>query len=147
MDKQQILVYLDKLIDEVAVERVISMAKERRRVVISFNDDGTPVYKSLQANSQEEMNDKIVKTYIECGRIKEFLPESQAPLQLPQNSPNEVPLLKDYALEWLQRKRKLKSTTKANYKKYLEDYILPVLGEKKGGPDHSFKCSGDARQL
>ena len=129
MDKQQLHLYIDKLIDEAVIEKgsVISMAKERRRVIISYSDDGTPVYKTLQASTQDEMNDKIVRTYIECGRIKEFL-------SLPQPSDTvlmDSPLLKDYSLEWLKRKRKLKDTTKANYRKYLNEYILPVLGNKK----------------
>ncbi len=103
------------------------MAKERRRVIIAYNEDDSPIYKMLIANSQDEMNDKIVKTYIDCGRIKEFLPD-QSTSQIPHA---EMPLLKDFSQEWLKRKRKLKDTTKANYKKYLKEYILPVLGEKR----------------
>ena len=128
MDKQQLLLYLDKFIDEAAQEErnIIPMGKERRRVIIGYNDDNTPIYKILQANTQDEMNNKIVKAYIESGRIKELLPNQP----LTESVQSEIPLLKSYADEWIKRKRKLKDTTRVNYLKYLNEYILPVLGDK-----------------
>ena len=41
------------------------MSIERRNVIVSFSDEGAPVYKSLHANSQDEMNIKIVKAFVE----------------------------------------------------------------------------------
>lgn len=129
MDTQQLRLYLEKFIDEAVIEegKIVSMANEWRRVIIAYNDDGTPIYKKIQAATQDEMNDRIVRTYIECGRINEFL-SAQKPSETVSSS---APLLKDYAQEWLKRKRKLKETTKVNYMKYLNDYILPVLGKKR----------------
>ena len=40
-------------------------------------------------------------------------------------------LLSEYAKSWLSRKRKLKETTRSTYKKYLTQYIIPDLGQKK----------------
>ena len=96
--------------------------KERRKVVIGNNDDGSPVYKTLNADSQDEMNVKIVKTLLNSGRMYEILPELR---------PKPVVCLKEYAYQWLKRKRKLKQTTVVNYTKYLEEYIIPALGNKE----------------
>ena len=71
------------------------MKKEKRRVIISYDSEGSPVYRFISANSQDEMNVKIVKTFIECGRINELLPP---PYQIP---PHVNVLMKDYAIEWL----------------------------------------------
>lgn len=72
------------------------------------------------------MNDKIVREYIASGRIKEFYT-----VQVSEAPSDDAPLLKDYAVDWLKRKRNLKETTRVNYQKYLREYLLPVLGEKK----------------
>ena len=101
------------------------MGIEQRRIVIGYEDDGTAITRMLRAKSQEEMNDKIVQALIESGRIHEFLP---SPLSVVSNGGNAI--LQDYANDWLNRKRKLKETTKANYRKYLKGYILPELGER-----------------
>ena len=49
------------------------MSIERRRVQIATNDDGSSIYKQIKASGQNEMNDRIVQTYIESGRIWEFM--------------------------------------------------------------------------
>lgn len=101
------------------------MKKEQRRVIVAHDEDGSPVYRSLKANSQDEMNVKIVKAFIESGRINEYLP---APYQLPIHMDIT---LKDYANEWLKRKRKLKKTSITIYRTYLDAYIIPTLGNKR----------------
>ena len=102
------------------------MATERRRVIIAYNNDGTPVYRQVQGSSQEEINQRIVQAYIESGRIYEMLP-GLAPSSEAQKG--DV-LLKEYAEKWLARKRKLKPNTVVRYKKNLKEYILPCLGER-----------------
>jgi len=101
------------------------MNQEQRRVIVSFNDDGTPNYRLIRAYSQDEMNVKIVKAFIESGRIKEIIP--WFPLE---QQTNQQVLVKDYAMEWLGRKRRLKENTRATYLKYLNQYIIPDLGDK-----------------
>lgn len=89
--------------------------KERRNVLIGRNNDGSPVYKMLNADSQEEMNLKIAQLLLDTGRI---------------SLGKTIPTLKSFSEDWIQRKRKLKPTTVVNYRKYLDEYILPALGEK-----------------
>lgn len=101
------------------------MSIETRRIIVSFNEDGTPVYKQLRAYSQDEMNVKIVKAFVESGRIQEILPAYHF-----GTLPERTVVLKDYALEWLSRKRRLKENTRVTYLKYLNQYIIPTLGEK-----------------
>ena len=105
------------------------MGIEQRRIIIGYNEtDGTAITKMLRASNQEEMNDKIVQAYIESGRIHDYLSPTSSLYQLKGNI-----LLIDYANDWLTRKRKLKETTKVNYKKYLKGYIFPELGDRNIG--------------
>lgn len=99
-----------------------NMAKEDRRVIIGWNDDDTPIYKRVKGFNQDEVNDKIVKTYIECGRIWDFLPR---PKELTQ-SPVTV---KAYSETWINRKRKVKLNTKVTYEKYIK-LINAYMGDK-----------------
>ena len=106
-------------------ERTDEMS-ERRRVIISWNDDKSPVYRQLRAATTDEMNDRIVKAYIDSGRIWEFM-DRPFPAA---SGPSDV-TLKEYSAAWLNRKRKLKQTTRINYKKFLDEYINPTLGHKR----------------
>ena len=100
------------------------MSQERRRIIVSFEEDGSPVYKQLIAYSQDEMNVKIVKAFVESGRIKEILPSFHFDSQTEKGIS-----LKDYAFEWLKRKRKLKENTRVFYERHLNHYIIPTLGQ------------------
>ena len=98
------------------------MSIETRRIIVSFNEDGTPIYKQLKAFSQDEMNVKIVKAFIESGRIHEILSTCHF-------SPSGKTIrLKDYCQEWISRKRRIKESTRATYQKRLNEYIIPFLG-------------------
>ena len=101
------------------------MGLEQRRIIIGFDAGGTPISRMLKARNQEEMNEKIVQAFVESGRIREFLPPIQSFLSASENI-----RLEDYANEWLNRKRKVKVTTKATYRKRLDNYIIPELGNK-----------------
>lgn len=50
------------------------MAYERTRVFLGFDSFGKPVYTQVSGKTQDERNDNIVRKYIECGRIWDFLP-------------------------------------------------------------------------
>lgn len=99
------------------------MSVEKRKVIVSFNDDASPVYKWLKAYSQDEMNVKIVQAFVESGRIKEIIPSLHF-----DNFPEKPILLKDYVVNWLSRKRKLKENSRVTYLKHINEYIIPTLG-------------------
>lgn len=102
------------------------MAKHRQRVMISTNDDGTPVYQWIQGDSLNELNDRIVQAYIQSGRIWEFIPHPQV---LETTKPSV--LLKDYVHKWMTtyKMHKLKPTSLTTYEKWLNAHILPAFGE------------------
>ena len=56
------------------------MAYNRIRVLIGVDPKGQPVYTQISGSSQDEINDKIVKAYVQSGRIFEFLPAGLSPL-------------------------------------------------------------------
>lgn len=101
------------------------MGQERRRITIGYESNGTPITRMLKANNQDEMNERIVQAFIESGRIRDFLP----PIQSFLFGSSSI-RLEDYANEWLNRKRKVKETTKVTYRKRLTSYIIPELGDR-----------------
>lgn len=120
MTKEELLSYLDNVIDEAAVSKGdFDMGKERRQVIVGWDNNGVPTYKNLRADSQDEMNIKIAKTLIECGRLNCILNQEEE---------KTMQTLEEYSKDWLGRKRKLKPTTRKNYQKYLDEYIIPTIG-------------------
>lgn len=102
-----------------------NMAKERRRVIISWNDNGTPVYKEIQGKDQDEVNVKIVQAFIDSGRIWELMPKPETP----QEQEEEKVVFRDYAEKWLTRKRKIKNNSLARYRRTLTERIYPCVGD------------------
>lgn len=102
------------------------MAKERRRVVIDYNDDGTPIHKQVQAKSEAAMNDKIVQEYINSGRIWEFLPENERGRVKTQTE------FKPLVEKWMEiyKRPKLTARTYQTYEGYLKTHIFPAFGDK-----------------
>ncbi len=103
------------------------MAQFRVRVRIASNDDGTPVYKQIKAESQNELNDRIVQTYVNTGRIWEFLQKPTEKL-----SDHSV-TLEEYVEKWMNvyKVNKLKPSTLATYKKHLRAHVLPAFGDRE----------------
>lgn len=97
----------------------------RRRVQIGTNDDGTPIFKQIQAHSEEEANSRIVQAYIDSGRIREFTTaeESKAEAKSETN-------FKTYAESWMitYKKGKLKPRTWQTYNQYLTAQLFPAFG-------------------
>ena len=52
----------------------LQMAYSRPMVFVGTDDNGNRKYKRVSGNTQDEVNDAIVKVYVECGRIWDFLP-------------------------------------------------------------------------
>ncbi len=104
-----------------------AMAKFRTRVQIGKNDDGTPIYKQIQADGQNELNDRIVQVYIESGRIWKFMDHPETDLPKPKIT------FKEYADKWLDvyKLGKLKPSTIATYRKHLCAHVLPAFGNRE----------------
>lgn len=101
------------------------MAKQRIPVQIAVNDDGKPVYKWIQGNGQNEINDRIVQTYIESGRIWEFMGK-------PQMEPRKQSItFAEYSEKWMgvYKENQLKPSTIETYKKHLRAHVLPAFGK------------------
>lgn len=110
------------------------MALQRRKVNIDNNDDGTPIYKWLQARNDDEMNDKIIQANVDSGRIWRFIPNHMNPYAR-KEKPQKQTTLKAYAETWMNtyKRPKLKQTTLRGYDSYLCAHIYPVFGDKAIG--------------
>ena len=124
---REIATNLDNFRDGIAIseEGENDMAKDRRKVIIAWNDDRTPIYKDVQGASQDEVNVKIVQAFIDSGRIWELMPK---PEQRKDQEEAKI-IFKEYAEKWLTRKRKLKENSIAKYRKLLTDYVYPCVGK------------------
>lgn len=112
------------------------MARHRHRVRISYNDDGTPVYKEVQAQTLDELHDRIVQVYIDSGRIREFLSIPTEPYTEAQTAASDKPeekiTLMAYVENWLAvyKQSKLKPTTLKGYRSMLRAHIYPAFGDR-----------------
>ena len=112
-------------ITDAPTEGDTQMPLHRRRVRIGQNDDGTPIYKRIQAHSEDEANDRIVQAYIDSGRIWEFIkPEERKTKAKSQTN------FKTYTMNWMNtyKKGKLKPRTWQTYNQYLTAQLFPAFG-------------------
>ena len=103
------------------------MAKTfKQRVKIGVTEDKEPIYKWAVGHSIEEMNDNIVRLYVEHGLIDKFyhVDHSAAPRK------QDIPLFKDYARKYMDtyKKPKLKPTTLQGYMSNLKQHLYPAFG-------------------
>ena len=109
-----------------------SMAYSRVKVCVGLDEQKRPVYVWVGGNTQDERNDNIVKTYIQCGRIAEFLPDS-----IEITAKNSKPIrsghcFSDYAENWFMvfAKPNIELSTALTYRRQLDLYWLPAFKEK-----------------
>ena len=107
------------------------MSVERRKVIISYNDDGSPVYKWLKANNQDEMNDKIVQEYISSGLIWKLLDPASIHAPDSQITANMI-TFEAYTDKWMKlyKENTCKISTVVKYTTDLNSQILPYFGKK-----------------
>ena len=103
------------------------MSKLRVRVQISQNDDGSPVYRQIRADSQNDLNDRVVQAYVDSGRIWEFLSGHH------DKSVIHSMTLAEYVDKWMTiyKANKLKPSTLATYRKHLRAHVLPAFGDRE----------------
>lgn len=120
--------YLDSGISQ-ARQHIVEekeMAICRQRVVVGYNQDGTEVYRQLQAKSTNDMNDHIVQAYIQSGRIQEFLAPNERVASKTET------LFKPYVENWMKiyKEPKLKPRTYQTYQGYLHSHLFSAFGER-----------------
>ena len=107
----------------------------KHRVRIDKSDNGAPVYKWVTAHSVDVLNDRIVQTCIDSGRIREFLKGTGLPAAIPA-APMEKPKPRTktftaYVEEWLTvyKAKSLKPTTLRGYRSMLSAHLTEAFGK------------------
>lgn len=107
----------------------------KHRVQIAASDDGAPVYKWITAHSVDALNDRIVQTYIESGRIREFmkLPTKRAAAVEEPKPKQKTKTFSAYVEEWLTvyKAQSLKPTTLRGYRSMLSAHLTAAFGDKQ----------------
>ena len=109
------------------------MAYKRTRVFIGFDADGEPVYTQISGSNQNEINDKIVKAYIQSGRIFEFLPSGFSPISSTASPVQPVKHgFREYAEHWFTvfGKPNIEASTALTYRRQLDIYWIPAFEDK-----------------
>lgn len=125
------VLYLDNAITQTqnvmpCPEGEVDMAKNyRQRVVIGRDEKGGNIYKHLQAQSEQELNNRIVQAYVDSGRINEFV-------AVAEQKPKTQTLFKDYAANWLKTYKvdTLKPKTLKSYEGYFVSHLNPAFGDR-----------------
>ena len=111
---------------------VSDMAKRhKQRVKIGVNENGDSVYKWADGYSIDELNDNIVRIYIENGlldRVKDNRPPTQK-----IDTKGECPTFREYVEKWFAtyKEYRLKPTTVKGYRSNLSRHIYPFFGDKR----------------
>lgn len=106
------------------------MAKTyKQRVKVGVTEDKEPIYKWALGHTVEELNDNIVRLYVEYGMIDKFIHFDKA-LEVGRV---EVPTFKEYANKWFDtyKKPKLKPTTLQGYRSNMKMHLFPAFGEMR----------------
>ena len=106
------------------------MAKTfKQRVKIGVDESKTPIYKWAVGHSIDEMNDAIVRIYVEHGLIDKFLHTDRSSIP----SKKEIPKFKPYALKWFDtyKRTTLKPTTLQGYTSNMTKHLFPAFGNMR----------------
>jgi len=109
-----------------------SMAYQRVKVCIGSDSNNKPLYVWVGGNSQDERNDNIVRTYIKCGRIAEFLPDSIGNQPTSINPIRTGHMFSEYAESWFTvfAKPNIEQSTALTYRRQLDLYWVPAFKDK-----------------
>ncbi len=109
----------------------------RRRVKIGTDEMGRPIVKWACGRTEDDVNDNVVRLYIEHGLIEGLLPSCEAVSAvakadtpaIEEKVDNGTPF-KTYVESWMSRyKTSLKATTLKGYRSYLRKHLLPAFGD------------------
>lgn len=90
------------------------MAKDRRQVIIGWQEDGTPITKDIRGNSYDEVNLKIATALIESGRMNDVIG-------------------KQFDFLSIQRKEECKVTLSEYVDKYMNTYLKGSIKDSSFG--------------
>lgn len=107
--------------------------RQRIRVCVGYNDDGSPVIKHVTAKSELELADRVAKALLESERRSEFVDEQGRPKDDEAPEKPALPMFKEYAEEWFRvyKEGRVKPTTAGNYRTILEWHLYPAWGETR----------------
>ena len=109
---------------------VSEMAKTyKQRVKVGVTEDKEPIYKWALGHTVEELNDNIVRLYVEYGMIDKFIHFDKA-LEVGRV---DIPTFKEYANKWFDtyKKPKLKPTTLQGYRSNMKMHLFPAFGDMR----------------
>lgn len=106
-----------------------AMAKQRFRICIDRNDDGTPVIKQITGNSEIEMADRIVEAILQSSRRDEFL--RKCGIGMGDKSPAKAQIaFAEYAGRWVDNNLRINANSRSTYRKVLHSNLNPFFGTK-----------------
>ena len=111
---------------------VSDMSKRlKQRVKIGVNEAGEPIYKWADGYSIEELNDNIVRIYIENGLLARF--SGNSPMGRKIDRHKACPTFEEYTREWFEtfKAPNLKPTTCSGYRSNLTKHIYPFFGKMR----------------
>lgn len=99
----------------------------RERVVVGEHDDGSPIYKRIQASSKDELHRRIAETLIEYDRLP-GIRQTQEETALPKAKT----LFRTYCENYCEtvKKNSLRGASYRNYLSRLNNHVYPAFGEK-----------------
>lgn len=99
----------------------------RERVLVGEHDDGSPIYKQIQAQSRDALHLKIAQTLTECGRFVPSMRQQDAPQAV---SPKTLfkPFMEDFMATF--KKGNIRESSYARYQTVLNAKIYPAFGER-----------------
>ena len=117
---------------ESEMKGVSDMAKRhKQRVKIGVNENGDSVYKWADGYSIDELNDNIVRIYIENGLLDRV--KSDQPPRQKIDTKGECPTFREYVPKWFAtfKEYQLKPNTIKGYRSNFRRHIYPFFGDMK----------------
>ena len=117
---------------ESEMKGVSDMAKRhKQRVKIGVNENGDSVYKWADGYSIDELNDNIVRIYIENGLLDRV--KSDQPPRQKIDTKGECPTFREYVPKWFAtfKEYQLKPNTIKGYRSNFRKHIYPFFGDMK----------------
>lgn len=117
---------------ESEMKGVSDMAKRhKQRVKIGVNENGDSIYKWADGYTIDELNDNIVRIYIENGLLDRV--KSDQPPRQKIDTKGECPTFREYVPKWFAtfKEYQLKPNTIKGYRSNFRRHIYPFFGDMK----------------